>query len=69
MEDNKIYVSEVEHDRLCRLDGAVGVLERYVKYNDSQYVDIHIITAILGIEKKEVEEECTTTNVNSAEQI
>ena len=37
MEDNKIYVSEQEYARLCRLDGKMDALIGYVAAAEKEY--------------------------------
>lgn len=46
MEENKIYVSETEYSRLCRVDGRMDALIDYLKTTD--YVDKKVVTAIVG---------------------
>ncbi len=49
--DNKIYVSELEYSRLCRVDGRMGVLIDYLKTKD--YIDKEMLKLIVGIENFE----------------
>lgn len=37
MEDNKIYVSEQEYARLCRLDGRTDALIGYIAMAENEY--------------------------------
>ena len=37
MEDNKIYVSEQEYARLCRLDGRTDALIGYIAMAEKEY--------------------------------
>ena len=46
MEDNKIYVSEMEYSRLCRADGRLDALVDYIK--TTEYVDEKVVKAIIG---------------------
>lgn len=46
MEENKIYVSEIEYGRLCRVDGRMDALIDYLKTTD--YVDKKVVAAIVG---------------------
>lgn len=48
MEDNKIYVSEMEYGRLCRVDGRMDALIDYLK--TKEYIEKNIITAIIGLD-------------------
>lgn len=46
----KIYVSEAEYSRLCRLDGRVDALVGYIQEEekDSRFIDISTIKSIIG---------------------
>ena len=50
--DNKIYVSEFEHDRLCRIDGKVDAIIGYIneKERENGFVDASVIKAIIGMD-------------------
>ena len=48
MEENKIYVSDPEYARLCRVDGKMDALIDYLKTKD--YIEKNIITAIIGLD-------------------
>lgn len=48
MEENKIYVSEMEYGRLCRVDGRMDALIDYLKSKD--YVEKEIVMAIVGLD-------------------
>lgn len=48
MEENKIYVSEMEYSRLCRVDGRMDALIDYLK--TKEYIEKNIITAIIGLD-------------------
>ena len=49
--DNKIYVSEFEYARLCRIDGKVDALIEYInqKVKDN-WADVSVIKAIIGMD-------------------
>lgn len=53
--DNKIYVSELEYSRLCRVDGRMDALVDYLKCKD--YVESTIIKAIIGLDCFDEEED------------
>ena len=55
--DNKIYVSEFEHDRLCRIDGKVDAIIGYIneKEKENGFVDVSVIKSIIGMEYFEEE--------------
>ena len=59
--DNKIYVSEFEHDRLCRIDGKVDALIGYIneKERENGFVDASVIKAIIGMDNFSREREDT----------
>lgn len=44
--ENKIYVSEMEYGRLCRVDGRMDALIDYLKAKD--YIEKGILIAIIG---------------------
>lgn len=50
MYENKIYVSELEYERLCRLDGRMDALIEYIqeKEKGNGFVDTSVIKAIVG---------------------
>ena len=48
MEDNKIYVSEMEYGRLCRADGRMDALIDYLKNKD--YIEKEILMIIIGFD-------------------
>lgn len=48
MEDNKIYVSEMEYGRLCRVDGRMDALIDYLKNKD--YIEKEILMIIIGFD-------------------
>lgn len=48
MEDNKIYVSEMEYGRLCRVDGRMDALIDYLKNKD--YIEKGILMIIIGFD-------------------
>ena len=47
--ENKIYVSEVEYSRLCRLDGRMDALIGYIQGREKEkgFVDSSVIKAII----------------------
>lgn len=45
-QDDKIYVSEEEYGRLCRVDGKMDALIDYI--NSVKYVDVKVIKSIIG---------------------
>lgn len=49
--DNKIYISEFEYARLCRIDGKLDALIEYInqKVKDN-WVDASVIKAIIGMD-------------------
>lgn len=48
MEENKIYVSEPEYAKLCRVDGKMDAIIDYVRTTD--YLDKKVVMAIIGID-------------------
>lgn len=44
--ENKIYVSEMEYGRLCRVDGRMDALINYLRAKD--YIEKEILIAIIG---------------------
>lgn len=60
MDENKIYVSEFEYSRLCRLDGRMDALIEYIRERDNEksFIDASVIKAIVGMDNfvKEVDE-------------
>lgn len=49
--DNKIYVSELEYARLCRIDGKVDALIEYINQNKSEnWLDASVVKAIIGMD-------------------
>ena len=46
--ENKIYVSEMEYGRLCRVDGRMDALIDYLRSKD--YVEKAILMAIVGLD-------------------
>lgn len=52
MYENKIYVSELEYERLCRLDGRMDALIEYIREREKEknFVDTSVIKAIVGME-------------------
>lgn len=52
MEDNKIYVSEQEYSRLCRLDGKMDALIGFLSFVKGNFVDADSIKAIIGMEEE-----------------
>ena len=50
--ENKIYVSEFEYARLCRIDGKVDAIIGYIneKENAKGFVDVSSIKAIIGMD-------------------
>lgn len=50
--DNKIYISEFEHSRLCRIDGKVDAIIGYIneKEKENGFVDVSVIKAIIGMD-------------------
>lgn len=59
--DNKIYVYEFEHDRLCRIDGKVDAIIGYIneKERENGFVDVSVIKAIIGMDNFSREREET----------
>ena len=55
--ENKIYVSEVEYSRLCRLDGRMDALIGYIQGREKEmgFVDSSVIKAIIGMDYFEEE--------------
>lgn len=55
--ENKIYVSEVEYGRLCRLDGRMDALIGYIQGREKEkgFVDSSVIKSIIGMEYFEEE--------------
>lgn len=52
--NNKIYVSEIEYGRLCRVDGKMDALIEYLKQSESNgYANIMPIKAIIGMDNFE----------------
>lgn len=52
--NNKIYVSEIEYGRLCRVDGKMEALIEYLNQSESNgYVNIMPIKAIIGMDNFE----------------
>ena len=52
--DNKIYVSEIEYGRLCRVDGRMDALIEYLKQSESNgYANIGPVKAIVGLDNFE----------------
>lgn len=52
--NNKIYVSEIEYGRLCRVDGKMDALIEYLKQSESNgYAYIMPIKAIIGMDNFE----------------
>lgn len=52
--NNKIYVSEIEYGRLCRVDGKMDALIEYLKQSESNgYSNIMPIKAIIGMDNFE----------------
>lgn len=58
--DNKIYISEFEYARLCRIDGKLDALIEYInqKVKDN-WVDASVIKAIIGMDNFSREREET----------
>lgn len=58
--DNKIYVSEFEYARMCRIDGKVDALIEYInqKVKDN-WADVSVIKAIIGMDNFSREREET----------
>jgi len=50
MDNNKIYVSEQEYARLCRLDGKMDALIGFLSFVEGNFVDADSIKAIIGME-------------------
>lgn len=50
--ENKIYVSEVEYSRLCRLDGMMDALIGYIQGREKEkgFVDSSVIKSIIGMD-------------------
>lgn len=46
--ENKIYVSEMEYGRLCRVDGRMDALIDYLRSRD--YIEKPILMAIVGLD-------------------
>lgn len=59
--DNKIYVSELEYARLCRIDGKVDAIIGYIneKEKENGFVDVSVIKAIIGMDNFSIEREET----------
>lgn len=59
--DNKIYVSELEYSRLCRIDGKVDAIIGYIneKERENGFVDASVIKAIIGMDNFSREREET----------
>ena len=52
--NNKIYVSEIEYGRLCRVDGKMDALIEYLNQSESNgYANIMPIKAIIGMDNFE----------------
>lgn len=52
--NNKIYVSEIEYGRLCRVDGKMEALIEYLNQSESNgYANIMPIKAIIGMDNFE----------------
>ena len=52
--NNKIYVSEIEYGRLCRVDGKMESLIEYLNQSESSgYANIMPIKAIIGMDNFE----------------
>lgn len=49
--ENKIYVSELEYGRLCRVDGRMDALIDYIK--TKEYIELSILKAIIGLDNFE----------------
>lgn len=51
-EKNKIYVSEVEYSRLCRVDGRMDALIGYIQGREKEkgFVDSSVIKSIIGMD-------------------
>ena len=52
MDNNKIYVSEQEFARLCRLDGKMVELIGFLSFVEGNFVDADSIKAIIGMEEE-----------------
>lgn len=52
MDNNKIYVSEQEYSRLCRLDGKMDALIGFLSFVKGNFVDADSIKAIIGMEEE-----------------
>lgn len=56
--DNKIYISEFEYARLCRIDGKVDALIEYINQKEKEnWVDVSVIKSIIGMDNFERERE------------
>lgn len=55
--ENKIYVSDVEYSRLCRVDGKMDALIGYIQGREKEkgFVDSSVIKSIIGMEYFEEE--------------
>ena len=52
--NNKIYVSEIDYGRLCRVDGKMEALIEYLNQSESNgYANIMPIKAIIGMDNFE----------------
>ena len=52
MDDHKIYVSENEYSRLCRVDGRMDAIIEYIKEKkkEGRLVDESTIKSIIGMD-------------------
>ena len=59
--DNKIYISEFEYARLCRIDGKADAIIGYIneKERENGFVDVSVIKAIIGMDNFSREREET----------
>lgn len=65
--DNKIYVSELEYARLCRIDGKVDAIIGYIneKEKENGFVDVSAIKAIIGMDNFAREREGTDHGIHT----
>jgi len=51
MENNKIYIDADEFARLCRLDGAIDAVIRYIESQEERkdFINEEMIRIILGV--------------------